>query len=110
MQYRLIHSDARLSDNERQRLEAGLVATWAKDPPGPSSSVAATRAGQSGHTRTDSVGVRRELRSRFVTIAPHGGFARGRAGESARIDAKGCLPGSTFVPKATMFERADEGR
>ena len=35
VQYRLIHSDARLSDNERQRLEAGLVATWAKDPPGP---------------------------------------------------------------------------
>ena len=34
VQYRLIHSGARLSDNERQRLEAGLLATWAKDPPG----------------------------------------------------------------------------
>ena len=34
-QYRLIHEDARLSDNERQQLEAGLTATWAKDPPGP---------------------------------------------------------------------------
>jgi mono/diheme cytochrome c family protein len=35
LQYRLIHKDARLSDNERQALEAGLTATWVKDPPGP---------------------------------------------------------------------------
>jgi mono/diheme cytochrome c family protein len=34
IQYRLTHSEARLSDNERQALEAGLTATWAKDPPG----------------------------------------------------------------------------
>jgi mono/diheme cytochrome c family protein len=34
-QYRLLHKDARLSDNQRQALEAGLAATWAKDPPGP---------------------------------------------------------------------------
>ena len=34
IQYRLIHKDARLSDNERQELEAGLTATWVKDPPG----------------------------------------------------------------------------
>jgi hypothetical protein len=33
-QYRLVHSAARLSDNQRQELEAGLIATWAKDPPG----------------------------------------------------------------------------
>jgi len=35
IQYRLIHKDARLTDNEKQELEAGLTATWAKDPPGP---------------------------------------------------------------------------
>ena len=33
-QYRLVHKDARQSGNQRQELEAGLTATWAKDPPG----------------------------------------------------------------------------
>jgi mono/diheme cytochrome c family protein len=33
-QYRLLHKDARLTDAERQQLEHGLAATWAKDPPG----------------------------------------------------------------------------
>jgi hypothetical protein len=32
--YRAIHSDARLSDAERQLLEAGLVKSWTSDPPG----------------------------------------------------------------------------
>jgi len=35
IQYRLVHKNARLSDNERQALERGLTATWVKDPPGP---------------------------------------------------------------------------
>ena len=34
LQYRAIHSGARLSDAERQQLEAGLVKTWKSDPPG----------------------------------------------------------------------------
>ncbi len=32
--YRASHSEARLSDLERQQLEAGLVKTWKSDPPG----------------------------------------------------------------------------
>jgi hypothetical protein len=34
LQYRLIHKESRLSDAQRQQLERGLVASWAKDPPG----------------------------------------------------------------------------
>lgn len=34
LQYRLIHSSARLSDAERQELELGLSRTWAQSPPG----------------------------------------------------------------------------
>ena len=34
VQYRLVHSEARLTDTERQQLERGLVASWTKDPPG----------------------------------------------------------------------------
>ena len=34
VQYRLIHSEARLTDGERQQLERGIVASWTKDPPG----------------------------------------------------------------------------
>jgi hypothetical protein len=34
VQYRLIHSEARLTDTERQQLERGIVASWTKDPPG----------------------------------------------------------------------------
>jgi len=34
LQYRAIHSEARLTDTERQQLEAGLVASWKADPPG----------------------------------------------------------------------------
>jgi mono/diheme cytochrome c family protein len=34
LQYRLVHSEARLSDTQRQELEQGLTASWAKDPPG----------------------------------------------------------------------------
>ncbi len=34
LQYRAIHSDARLTDTERQQLEAGITASWAADPPG----------------------------------------------------------------------------
>jgi len=33
-QYKLIHSEARLSDVQRQQLERGIVASWTKDPPG----------------------------------------------------------------------------
>jgi hypothetical protein len=33
-QYKLLHSEARLSDTERQQLEQGIVASWTKDPPG----------------------------------------------------------------------------
>lgn len=35
LQYWVIHSEARLSDADRQQLEQGLVKTWAADPPGP---------------------------------------------------------------------------
>jgi mono/diheme cytochrome c family protein len=34
VQYRLIHSEARLSDAQRQQLERGIAASWTKDPPG----------------------------------------------------------------------------
>ena len=34
LQYRALHSAARLTDTERQQLEAGLVKTWRSDPPG----------------------------------------------------------------------------
>ena len=34
VQYRLVHSAARLSDAERQQLADGLAKTWAADPPG----------------------------------------------------------------------------
>ena len=34
VQYRLLHSEARLSDVQRQQLEAGLVESWKSDPPG----------------------------------------------------------------------------
>ena len=34
VQYRLIHSEARLSDTQRQQLETGLVESWKSDPPG----------------------------------------------------------------------------
>jgi hypothetical protein len=34
VQYRLIHSEARITDTERQQLEQGLTASWTKDPPG----------------------------------------------------------------------------
>ena len=34
LQYRALHSEARLTDTERQQLEAGLVASWKADPPG----------------------------------------------------------------------------
>lgn len=34
VQYRLIHSEARLTDAERQQLERGIAASWTKDPPG----------------------------------------------------------------------------
>ena len=34
LQYRAIHSEARLSDTERQQLETGLVDSWKADPPG----------------------------------------------------------------------------
>jgi len=34
IQYRLLHSAARLSDTEKQQLEAGLTETWVKDAPG----------------------------------------------------------------------------
>lgn len=34
LQYRLIHSEAKLTDNERQQLEQGIVASWKADPPG----------------------------------------------------------------------------
>ncbi|WP_411277104.1 heme-binding domain-containing protein [Gaiella sp.] len=35
LQYRAMHSEARLTATERQQLEAGLVASWKADPPGP---------------------------------------------------------------------------
>ncbi len=34
VQYRAVHSEARLSDAERQQLESGIVASWTEDPPG----------------------------------------------------------------------------
>jgi mono/diheme cytochrome c family protein len=34
LQYRAIHPEARLSDNERRQLEQGLVKSWTADPPG----------------------------------------------------------------------------
>lgn len=34
LHYRLIHSEARLSDTERQALEQGLTKSWTADPPG----------------------------------------------------------------------------
>lgn len=34
LQYRVIHSAARLSDAERQQLEVGLADSWKADPPG----------------------------------------------------------------------------
>jgi hypothetical protein len=34
IQYRAFHSEARLSDAERQQLESGIVASWTEDPPG----------------------------------------------------------------------------
>ena len=34
LQYRAVHSEARLTDAERQQLEIGLTASWVKDPPG----------------------------------------------------------------------------
>ncbi len=34
LQYRVIHSESRLSASERQQLERGFIATWGKDPPG----------------------------------------------------------------------------
>ncbi len=34
LHYRAIHNGARLSDTERQQLEAGIVASWRADPPG----------------------------------------------------------------------------
>ncbi len=34
LQYRALHSGARLSDVERQDLELGLTASWKSDPPG----------------------------------------------------------------------------
>lgn len=34
IQYRALHSEARLTDTERQQLEVGLVASWKADPPG----------------------------------------------------------------------------
>jgi len=34
LQYKLIHSEARVSDVQRQQLERGIVASWTKDPPG----------------------------------------------------------------------------
>lgn len=34
LQYKLIHAGARLSDNARQQLEAGISASWIADPPG----------------------------------------------------------------------------
>lgn len=34
IQYRVLHSEARLTDTERQQLEVGLVASWKADPPG----------------------------------------------------------------------------
>ena len=34
VQYRLIHSESRLTDTERQQLERGIVESWTKDPPG----------------------------------------------------------------------------
>lgn len=33
LQYRALHSDARLSDTERQQLEQGIVKSWTADPP-----------------------------------------------------------------------------
>ena len=50
LKYRLIHSDARLSDNERQRLEAGLVASWSKGPAGPQVAVSRRARRRSGRT------------------------------------------------------------
>ena len=35
LQYKLLHSAARLSDSEKQELAAGLSRTFAQDPPGP---------------------------------------------------------------------------
>ena len=35
LDYKLMHAGARLSDNERQQLEAGIRASWIADPPGP---------------------------------------------------------------------------
>lgn len=32
--YRALHAEARLTDTERQQLEAGVVASWKADPPG----------------------------------------------------------------------------
>ena len=34
LQYRALHSEARLSATQRQQLELGLVKTWKSDPPG----------------------------------------------------------------------------
>jgi len=34
VQYRLTHSESRLTDTERQQLERGIVESWTKDPPG----------------------------------------------------------------------------
>jgi mono/diheme cytochrome c family protein len=34
LQYRAIHSEARLTDAQRQELEQGITASWVKDPPG----------------------------------------------------------------------------
>jgi len=34
LQYRVVHSESKLTDTERQQLERGLVASWTKDPPG----------------------------------------------------------------------------
>ena len=34
LQYRAIHSEARLNNAERQQLEAGIRASWRADPPG----------------------------------------------------------------------------
>ena len=34
IQYRLVHSGARLTSTERQQLEAGMIKSWKADPPG----------------------------------------------------------------------------
>ena len=102
IQYRLIHSEARLSDAQRQELERGIVASWTKDPPGKSGTSAWVVVRPEVGELRGTVGVPATRATASVPLRRVFGAAAG----AIRGDARLAYPGGS-VERSSAFR--DEG-